>query len=94
MVLKKMATMAAALSLAAGSIAPAMAAQSLSLGNSPAVRASADVGPTSALGGDRDDTWMQIAALVAVVLIIFGITQVLDDDTNFDQPIPNPPASP
>lgn len=93
--LKKLATMAAALSLVAGSVAPAIAAQPLSLGNLPAARASADVGPSSALNGDRDDMWMQIAALVAVVLIIWGITEILDDDVDLSsQPLSPQPTSP
>ena len=94
MLLKKMATMAAALSLVAGSVAPAFAAQPLSLDNSPAVRASADAGASSYLDTD-DDTWMQIAGLVGVALIVLAIVLLLDDDIDLEQPIPpTPPASP
>ena len=90
MLLKKMATMAAALSLVAGSVAPAFAAQPLSLDASPTVRASAETGASSNLNGDRDDTWMQLAGLAGVALIILAIVLLLDDDVEFTQPISNP----
>ena len=91
MLLKKMATMAAALSLVAGSVAPAFAAQPLSLDNSPTVRASAETGASSYLDTDRDDTWMQLAGLAGAVLIVLAIVLLLDDDVEFTQPIPNSP---
>ena len=90
MLLKKMATMAAALSLVAGSVAPAFAAQPLSLDNSPTVRASAEMGASGYLDTDRDDTWMQLAGLAGAVLIVLAIVLLLDDDVDFDQPISNP----
>lgn len=92
MLLKKMATMAAALSLVAGSVAPAFAAQPLSLDNSPTVRASAETGASSYLDTDRDDTWMQLAGIAGAVLIVLAIVLLLDDDVELVQPIP--PASP
>jgi hypothetical protein len=94
MLLKKMATMAAALSLVAGSVAPAFAAQPLSLDNSPTVRASAETGASSYLDTDRDDTWMQLAGLAAVALIILGIVLLLDDDVDLNQPLGPTPTSP
>ena len=90
MLLKKMATMAAALSLVAGSVAPAFAAQPLSLDNSPTVRASAETGASSYLDTDRDDTWMQLAGLAGAVLLVLAIVLLLDDDVDFTQPISNP----
>ena len=91
MLLKKMATMAAALSLVAGSVAPAFAAQPLSLDNSATVRASAETGASSYLDTDRDDTWMQLAGLAGAVLIVLAIVLLLDDDVEFTQPISNSP---
>ena len=68
---KKMATVAAAVSLAFGSVAPAYAA--------PAARASAEMQDSSQLG-DMGDTTMQIAVLVIVALLIWAGTELFDDD--------------
>lgn len=90
--LKKMATMAAALSLVAGSVAPAIAAHPLSLANAPGVRGSAELGVSSRLNGD--DTTMQLLALGGVALLVLGIVLLLDDDVDLVQPFPPQPTSP
>jgi hypothetical protein len=95
MLLKKMATMATAVALVAGSVAPAVAApavaaQPLSLANAPGVRASAETGVSNRLNGD--DTTTQILALAGVALVILAIVLLLDDDIDLVQPIP--PNSP
>jgi hypothetical protein len=88
--LKKMATMAAAVSLIVGSAAPAIAAHPLSLANAPGLRGSAELGPSSRLNGD--DTTTQLLALGGVALVVLGIVLLLDDDVDLVQPIP--PNSP
>lgn len=90
--LKKMATLAAALSLAGGSVAPAMAAQPLSLANTAGFRAAAEMGASNELEGD--DTTMQIVGLAGVGLLVLGIVLLLDDDVEFTQPFPVTPTSP
>ena len=77
--IKKMATMAAAVSLAFGSVAPAFAAHPLSVADSPAARASADMQDSSQLG-DMSDTTTQIAVLVVIALLIWAGTELFDDD--------------
>ena len=84
--LKKMATLAAALSLVGGSVAPAMAAQPLSLANAPGFRAAAALGASSELEGD--DTTMQIVAIAGVGLLVAAIVLLLDDDVDLNQPLP------
>ena len=91
--LKKMATLAAALSLVGGSVAPAMASQPLSLANAPGIRAAAEMGASNALGGDDDQT-MQIVALAGVGLLVLAFALLLDDDVDFTQPIAPQPHSP
>ena len=88
--LKKMATMAAAVSLIVGSAAPAIAAHPLSLANAEGLRGSAVLGPSSRLNGD--DTTTQLLALGGVALVVLGIVLLLDDDVDLVQPIP--PNSP
>ena len=76
--MRKLATVAAAVSLAFGSVAPAFAAQPLSVANAPA-RASADMQGASQLG-DMSDTTTQIAVLVVIALLIWAGTELFDDD--------------
>jgi hypothetical protein len=90
--LKKMATMAAALSLVAGGVAPAVAAHPLSLANIAGARGSAELGPSSQLNGD--DTTMQLIGLGGVALLVLGIVLLLDDDVEFTQNFPVQPTSP
>ena len=92
--LKKMATMAAALSLVAGGVAPAVAAHPLSLANIAGARGSADLGPSSRLNTDDDSMTMQLIGLGAVALIVLGIVLLLDDDVEFTQNFPVKPTSP
>ena len=88
--LKKMASMAAAVSLIVGSAAPAIAAHPLSLANAESLRGSAVMGPSSRLDGD--DTTMQLIGLAGAALVVLAIVFLLDDDVDLVQPIP--PNSP
>jgi len=91
--LKKMATMAAALSLVAGGVAPAVAAHPLSLANIAGVRGSAQLGPNSQLDADENTT--QIIGIGVAVLLVVGILWLLDDDiSELNQPFPKTPTSP
>ena len=90
--LKKMATMAAALSLVVGGVAPAFAAHPLSLANAPGLRGSAELGVSSRLGGD--DTTTQMLALAGVALLVLGIVLLLDDDVDLVQPLDPQATSP
>ena len=90
--LKKMATMAAALSLVAGSVAPAIAAQPLSLADIAGARGSAELGASSQLNGD--DTTNQLIGLGAAALLVLAIVLLLDDDVELVQPFPPQPTSP
>ncbi len=86
--LKKLALLAAATSLAMGTVA-AQAAQSSSVANAPAARAAADMSGASALRG-RSDTTIQIAVLAIVALLIWAGTELFDDDED-DVQNPNSP---
>ena len=84
MSLKMIGTALAALSLTAGSAAAAQSAAPLSLANSPFVdRAGAAVGETSDLRGPG----LWIVGAVALGLIIWGVTELLDNEEAF----PNSP---
>ena len=90
--LKKMATMAAAVSLIVGSAAPAIAAHPLSLANAQGLRGSAVMGPSSRLDGD--DTTMQLIGLGGAALLVLAIVLLLDDDVDLEQPLGPGPQSP
>ena len=73
--LKKLAMLAAATSLAIGGVA-AQAAQPLSVASA---RAGAETSGPSALRG-RSDTFVQIAVLAIVALLIWAGSEVFDGD--------------
>jgi len=81
--LKKLALLATAMSLALGGVAAH--AQSASATNAPAARAVVEMGATSALRG-RSDTTIQIAVLAIVALLIWGGTELFDDDEDSRSP--------
>lgn len=82
---KKMATTAAALSLLAGSVAPAMAAHPLSVANSPDARAAAEVSGANELG-NLNPQWTRLAVLGAIALLIIAGIALFDDDDGPDSP--------
>ena len=75
MLLKRIATLAAASMLALGSVA---SAHPLSLANGPAARASAETGSASKLNGDS--TMTQLAVLAVIALLIWAGTELFDGD--------------
>ena len=79
--LKKLAMLAAATSLALGGVA-AQAAQPLSVASA---RAGAETSGPSALRG-RSDTTVQIAVLAIVALLIWAGTELFDDDEESRSP--------
>ena len=79
--LKKLALLAAATSLALGGVA-AQAAQPLSVASA---RAGAETSGPSALRG-RSDTTIQIAVLAIVALLIWAGTELFDDDEESRSP--------
>ena len=79
--LKKLAMLAAATSLALGGVA-AQAAQPLSV---TSARAGAETSGPSALRG-RSDTTVQIAVLAIVALLIWAGTELFDDDEESRSP--------
>lgn len=84
--MKKLTGLAAATALILGNVAPALAAQPLSLASSPTVRASAQAGPASDLRG-RSDTTIQIAVIALIALLIWGGTELFSDDDDPDNPV-------
>ena len=79
--LKKLAMLAAATSLAIGGVA-AQAALPLSVAG---VRAGAETTGPSALRG-RSDTTIQIAVLAIIALLIWAGTELFDDDEDSRSP--------
>ena len=79
--LKKLAMLAAATSLAIGAVA-AQAAQPLSVASA---RAGAETTGASALRG-RSDTTIQIAVLAIIALLIWAGTELFDDDEDSRSP--------
>lgn len=78
---KFIATLAASLSLLGATAAQANSAQSLSLSNAPAVRASTDAGKSSELAGGSAFGYVLIAVVVGAA--IWGIIEIADDsDSN------------
>ncbi len=85
MLFKKIAGVAAASLLMASSAAVAQSAQSLSVADSPAVRASANADGASRLDGGEGATIYIIGAIV-LGLVIWGAIELLDDDEGPESP--------
>ena len=81
--LKKLAMVAAATSLALGGVAAH--AQSAGASNAPVARAGVEMGASSALRG-RSNTTIQFAVLAIVALLIWGGTELFDDDEDSRSP--------
>lgn len=84
MLSRKMAVMVAASLLTASSAAVAQTAQPLSLSNSPAVRAGANVGDANAL--DRRGYGIYIVGAVVLGLIVWGIIKLVDNNNGPSSP--------
>ena len=79
--MKTIATLVAASSLALGNLA---SAQPLSLAHSPAARASAETGAASQLNGS--DRTTRLAVLAVIALLIWGGIELFGDDDDDDRP--------